>query len=69
MISETCESTKGGNLKKPGIDLVAQWLKIAWDTIPTEMIKKSFQMCCISNALDGAEDDIIFDSDNELGAG
>ena len=42
-------------------------VKIAWDTIPPEMIKKSFQKCCISNALDGTEDDIIFDSDNELG--
>ena len=29
--------------------------------------KKSFQKCCISNALDGTEDYIIFDSDNELG--
>ena len=36
------------------------------DTIPPEMIKKSFQKCCISNALDGTEDEFIFDSDNEL---
>ena len=66
MISGTGESTKSGNLKKPGIDLVAQWVKVAWDTIPPEMIKKSFQKCCISNALDGTEDEFIFDSDNEL---
>ena len=52
----------GKNLK-PEIDLVAKWVKEAWDSIPAEMIEKSFKKCCISNALDGTEDDAIFKDD------
>ena len=48
---------------RPEIDLVAKWVKKAWDSIPTEMIENSFLKCCISNALDGTEDDAIFEDD------
>ena len=34
-------------------------MKAAWDQIPTELIKKSFFVCGISNALDNFEDERI----------
>ena len=41
----------------------------AWEGVDTAIIIKSFKKCCISNALDGTEDNILFeddsDSDNE----
>uniref|UniRef100_A0A8C0HJH9 HTH CENPB-type domain-containing protein n=1 Tax=Chelonoidis abingdonii TaxID=106734 RepID=A0A8C0HJH9_CHEAB len=54
---------KGGNLMKPEINLVAQWIKDAWVSIPSERVEKSFRKCCISNALDRSEDDAIFNDD------
>ena len=33
----------------------------AWNTIPTEMVMKSFFKCGISNSLNGSEDDALFD--------
>ncbi len=63
MISGEGKLTKGGNLKRPEIDLVAQWVKDAWDSIPAEMVQKSFRKSCISNALDGTEDDEAFTDD------
>jgi len=67
-------TTKGGNIMKPDITLVAEWVKAAWDSMPPEMIRKSFLKCGISNAMDGSEDDAVYsglvakdkdDSDNE----
>ena len=46
---------------KPDITLYCQWVKKAWDDIPAEMVKKSFLKCGISNAMDGSEDDAIFE--------
>uniref|UniRef100_A0A8C3IBY8 HTH CENPB-type domain-containing protein n=1 Tax=Chrysemys picta bellii TaxID=8478 RepID=A0A8C3IBY8_CHRPI len=65
MCSGMAKLTKGGNLMKPEINLVAQWIKDAWVSIPSEMVEKSFRKCCISNALDGSEDDAIFDDTTE----
>ncbi|KAH9519934.1 hypothetical protein Btru_071295 [Bulinus truncatus] len=43
----------------------AKWVKDAWDLIPSEMIKKSFIKSGISNAMDGTEDDAIYEDDDE----
>jgi hypothetical protein len=37
----------------------------AWKTIPENFIVRSFKKCCISNALDGSEDDILWEDDGE----
>jgi len=29
------------------------------------LIEKSFKKCCITNALDGSEDDVLWDDDDE----
>jgi hypothetical protein len=37
----------------------------AWKAIPESIIVRSFKKCCISNALDGSEDDIIYENNGE----
>ncbi|CAM5118802.1 unnamed protein product [Eretmochelys imbricata] len=63
MCSGMAKLTKGRNLMKPEISLVTQWIKDAWVSIPSAIIEKSFRKCCISSALDGSEDDAMFDDD------
>jgi hypothetical protein len=35
------------------------------EDIPETIIVRSFKKCCISNALDGSEDDILWEDDGE----
>jgi hypothetical protein len=44
---------------------VARWVSAASKTIPENIIVRSFKKCCISNALDGSEDDILREDDGE----
>ena len=44
---------------------VARWVLAAWKAIPESIIVRSFKKCCISNALDGSEDDILWEDDRE----
>ena len=44
---------------------VARWVSAAWKDIPDSIIVRSFKKCCISNALDGSEDDILWEDDGE----
>jgi len=37
----------------------------AWKAIPKSIIIRSFKKCCIRNALDGSEDDILWEGDGE----
>ena len=37
----------------------------AWKAIPESIIVRSFKKCCISDALDGSEDDILWKGDVE----
>jgi len=37
----------------------------AWRSIPESIIVRSFKKCCISNALDGSEDDILWEDHGE----
>jgi len=39
---------------------VARWVSAAWKAIPESIIVRSFKKCCISNALDGSKDDILW---------
>lgn len=49
---------------RPDIELVAKWVKDAWDSISPELIKKSFLKCGISNAMDGSEDAAVYSEDS-----
>ena len=44
---------------------VAGWVSAAWKAIPESLIVRSFKKCYISNALDGSEDNILWDDDGE----
>src|SRR5204863_1366629 len=55
------EYTLSGRIKKPSYSLVANWVKDSWDAIDSNMIKRSFKCCGISNDINGLEDDLIFD--------
>ena len=44
---------------------VARWVSAAWKAIPESIIVRSFKKCCISNALDGSEDVILWEDDGE----
>ena len=35
------------------------------ESIPESIIVRYFKKCCISNALDGSEDDILWEDDGE----
>ncbi|GES99374.1 pogo transposable element with KRAB domain [Rhizophagus clarus] len=48
-------------IKRPTYSLVANWIKESWDSIDTNMIKRSFKCCGVLNSLDGSEDNLIFD--------
>ena len=40
-------------------------MSAAWKANPESIIIRSFKKCCISNALDGSEDDILWEDDGE----
>lgn len=60
------ELTVKGNMKRPPLPTVVSWVKTAWDRIPADMVQRSFLKCCISNNLDGSEDDALWqEEENE----
>ena len=42
-----------------------QWVKEAWAAVSADVIVKSFKKCGITNAMDGTEDEHLFNSDIE----
>ena len=40
-------------------------MSAAWKAIPESIIVRCFKKCCISNALVGSEDDILWEDDGE----
>jgi hypothetical protein len=53
------EYTKGGNMKAPSGGLLCKWVKCAWDSISTDMIKNSFLLSAITTSNNGSDDDLI----------
>ena len=51
--------TNTGRMKRPTIAHVCKWVTKSWD-VP-EIIVKLFMKCGIMNALDGTEDDALFE--------
>jgi hypothetical protein len=43
----------------------ARWVSAAWKAILESIIVRSFKKCCISNALDISEDDILWEDNGE----
>ena len=57
--------TASGKIKHAPPHVVAHWVSSAWTSIPAELVAKSFKKCCISNALDSTEDDLLQDDDED----
>ena len=44
---------------------VCQWVKESWQELSKEMVERSFKKCGISNALDGTEDDLVWEEEED----
>src|SRR6185295_19301809 len=53
--------TKGSNLKRASLYDACQWVLKTWQEISPDIIVHAFKKCGISNALDGTDDDILFE--------
>lgn len=51
--------TKAGNVRAPSKLLCLQWVKESWDSVSSDIVKKSFRSCGISVSIDGTEDSEI----------
>ena len=65
MLADQHTFTPSGRIRKVELDQICQSIVEAWEDIPSELIKKSFRKCCITNALDGTEDDEMWDEDDD----
>ena len=61
--------TASGRIRKVELTQICQWMYEAWEDIPNELIKKSFRKYCITNAMDGTEDDHMWEDDSDPFAG
>jgi len=59
------ELTETGKIKCAAPSEVTRWVSAALKAIPESIIVRYFKKCCISNALDGSEDDILWEDDGE----
>lgn len=63
--SDGLPTTKTGKIRKAPPAVVAGWVSKAWKKVDPSIIQKSFKKCCISNALDGTEDDLLWQSEDD----
>ena len=49
----------------PSKEMVLRWIDRAWNEIPVELITKSFKSCGITKALDGTEDEAVWEEERE----
>ena len=43
------------------------WIITAWQHVSPELTEKGFKQCCISNAVDGTDDDMLWNGSEEFG--
>ena len=60
IMSENHSLMASGRIKKPDLLLITQWIKKAWNDIDPAIIAKGFKMCCLTNNMDGTEDDVLW---------
>lgn len=53
--------TAKGLMRKPELDTICTWIKEAWEELDLQIIVRAFKKFCISNALYGSEDDILWE--------
>ena len=65
MVNGPFTYTLSGKKRAPSKELVLTWINRTWNEIPRDSIQKSFKSCGIANAVDGSEDDPVWDEENE----
>ena len=65
MMSGEKTFTPGGQLQAASLVTVCQWVKESWQELSKEMVERSFKKCGISNALDGTEDDLVWEEEED----
>ena len=63
MLSGNHTFTAGGRKRRAELDVICNWIREAWEEIPEQLIKKSFLKYSITNSMDGTEDDILWQDD------
>lgn len=63
-IREDQTLTPSGRIKRPSASLIAEWVSAAWYDLPHSMVVRAFKKCSLSNALDGTEDDILWEDES-----
>ena len=53
--------TPSGNMRKPTLLDVCTWVNDSWEELDPQIIVRAFKKCSISNALDGTEDDELWE--------
>ncbi|KAM7314164.1 hypothetical protein ISCGN_003949 [Ixodes scapularis] len=53
--------TPTGRVKRASLAEVASWVAAAWYNLPDELVARSFKKCGLSNAMDGTEDDAVYE--------
>ena len=61
MMNGQKEYNKAGKIKAPTRQQVVQWTVESWGFITKDSIINRFRKCCITNKLDGSEDDALFE--------
>ena len=64
MMSGEKTFTPGGQLRAASLVTVCQF-KESWQELSKEMVERSFKKCGISNALDGTEDDLVWEEEED----
>jgi hypothetical protein len=52
-------------IKKPSVSLPYQWILTSWERIFPESVVSGFKNCCLSNAMDKSEDNVIWQNCGE----
>ena len=65
MMSGEKTFTPGGQLRAASLVTVCQWVKESWQELSKEMVERSFKKYGISNALDGTEDDLVWEEEED----
>ena len=65
MMSGEKTYTKSGRMRKVDLPLICSWIIIikVWEEILSDIIKRGFLKCCISNNMDSTENDIIWEEE------
>ena len=57
--------TAGGKMRKVTELMICQWIKDAWKELDISCIVNGFKKTCISNKLDGSEDDLLWNDEEQ----